>query len=398
MVAFSLAFLMVGMPIIYTLREFLPPEIKFIITYSFIAFLLLYSINYKNLLNFKFYSSQTSIISIGLGILLVMFILYAYLMNAIESFFSQFIYILIIIVVYIMLLTRKSIELKKFPFYFLIISSCAQLFSILLTPIDINYWLLHGGAFYVGDTNNSNLTSFISLLNIYSIIYYLSNYKLNLYYKFLLFMSFGISLFLYFLSFSKSAIFGFILIIVYFLIFNKNALKIIYNKKILIVLIITSIYLIFFSSTNIDLISKVNETINSINALFHGGDSHANSGAARYENYSKMFLVFQNINFFYAKGIFLTQTDNAIFQGFTDLGYFMGVYILFFIFIIPMYLIIHGRKIVKKYNNKHNLYNLYNFSIAIYIFNIPNIFFHATPYAISIWLPILLLYKVIPLK
>ncbi len=390
---FSLVFFIVGMPILYAIREYIP-NYKFIFTYSVVFIMLLTLINYKNLLKLKFYSNKPIIFNFLIGILLLLYIFYALMDQNSMLHNTEIMYLVIIFFIFISLLTRKNTDYEKLPLYFLVLSSLSQIISIALTPTDPSYWALHGGAFYVGDTKNSNLTSFISILNIIIIIYYLISVKrMRLIYKISLLAVAALSTYLYITSFSKSAILGLVLIGIYYLFLSKDARRYLYKKTPLILIILIIGYVSF---SNV-IIEKIDETTIAYDAMMHGGDTHSNSGAVRHENYLKSQKILANLGYFNGEGIFQTQADNAILQAFTDLGYFIGFISLFVILLIPFYILYKQLRLLNSYKQS-NLYDIYIVSIMIYIFNVPNIFFHATPYTISIWIPLLMIYKFTPWK
>jgi hypothetical protein len=393
-ISFSLSFLVVGLPILFIFREYIPIS-KSIFTYSLVGFMLLALINYNNLFKIKIHANIPIFIIILLFILYTLFILN--LMYVTSS--TSTIYIIITVFIYFALLTNEDKDFSIFYKYILIISSFVTVFTLVSTPLDYSYWIMNGGRLYVGDTKNPNLSSFIALANILAIIFYLytSTEKLKFIIKFI-FLIVGLgSIYIYFLSFSKSAILGLIFALIYLI--PKNFLK---NKKMIISLIVLFVLIfllsLFFSDIANQISGKFTILINAFDGYFYGKTENisVDSAAIRHQSLVKVLPILEEINLFTGNGIFTTRADFPLLQVFTDLGFFAGFLNLFLMFIFPLILI-------SKQNIKHKvLSNDFEkskyFSILLYLYNLPNLFLHGTPYEYSMWLPVLILYKFIPWK
>lgn len=312
--------------------------------------------------------------------------------------FSSGVYIFIILFIFFALLSRKNEDYINFPKYVLIISTLSTIITFITTPLDIVHWIPYGGRLYVGDTENPNLTSFIALMNVLSIIFHIrySQKAISVYMKFIYLIIALCSIYLYFLSFSKSALLGFLLALLVLIplrsYFNRTAVKILGS---LVILLILSILLV---PSMIDQIAtKFSILSNAFNSYFYGEYSNlaADSAAIRHENLNKMFELLPRIDLIYGNGMFMTRADLPILQVFTDLGIITGILNLLAMLLAPLVIFFRQYYNLKTYTNDP-LYPLYIMSVTIFLFYFPNLFFHGTPYELSIWLPILILYKFAP--
>ena len=392
--SFELSFLVVGLPILFILREYIPIS-KNIFTYSIMGFILLTLINYKNLVRLKLYSKIPIYINVLLITLYTIFLLN--LMYSPSN--SSSIYVFITILIYFALLTREEKDFSIFYKYILIISSVVTVLTLLTTPLDLNYWAYDGGRLYVGDTHNPNLSAFTALINILVIVFYLlqKDIKLKLYIKIsFLVVSLG-SLYIYFLSFSKSAIVGLVFSLIY--LFPRRLLK---NKKFLIniVILVVSVFLIliFLPAIGEEISNKFMVLNSAYDAYFYGKTSNlaADSAAIRHQTLSNVLPILKDINLFTGNSIFTTRADFPLLQVFTDLGFFAGFINLFLMLIFPLILIIKQDMRNKILSN--DLEKSKYFAVLLYLFNLPNLFLHGTPYEYSMWLPILILYKFLSWK
>jgi hypothetical protein len=135
---------------------------------------------------------------------------------------------------------------------------------------------------------------------------------------------------------------------------------------------------------------------NAYDAYFYGEtlDFAADSAAIRHQALSNVLPTLREINLFIGNGMFTTRADFPLLQVFTDLGFFAGFLNLFLMLIFPLILIL--RQNIKNKILINDFQKSQYFSILLYIYNLPNLFLHGTPYEYSMWLPILILYKFLP--
>lgn len=386
---FSLAFLLVGMPIIYITREYIPVS-KTLFTHVITLILLLMMVNYKNLVNLKFYNNKPLIFILFLILNFSLFSLYAVTSGRIFEN-QESIFIVISIFIFFALSTHKSKIYENLYIYIIIISSLTTYISLALNTAE---WILIG-RFYVGDTFNPNLSSFIALINIMTIIYYLYIYdKISLLLKSILILTIILSAYIYIISFSKSAILGLVSVLVFLMFIDRKFINI-FTKKIILFGIFFVITIPMFIP---DIFQKIEDNIVLLQYAYESyifGSKGNLSAEMRYDNLQKSFDALKNIDIFYGKGIYLTRADLPLLQVFTDLGIISGIINMLAMLLFPLIFLIKSILVVRTYRDD-KLYNLYVFSIMFYLFYLPNSFFHGTPYEHTIWLPIFILYKFVP--
>jgi len=388
---FSLAFLIVGMPIIYVLREYIPIS-KTLLTYSLTVVLLVGLIDFKNLIRIRFFNNKPKIfiLILFLNILLFLFysIGYGQLLENIESLF-----IILILFIFIAFSTHSNKDFRDLLLYILIISSLTTYVSLML---NIDEWMLRG-RFYVGDTKNPNISSFIALVNILSITYFLYQHsKIKAVFKIILLVTVFLSFYLYLLSFSKSAILGLLFAIIFLFFVEKKFIFILLKNVVLISIL--SIPMLFFIFP--DIIDMINDSIVMLQYAYDSylyGTQGNMSAEIRHNNLKEMLALLPSIDLFDGYGIFTTRADQPILQIFTDLGIIPGTINFIAMFLIPLLFLFRLLFIIKSYK-MDELYNLYIFSILIFLFYFPNSLFHGTPYEHTQWIPILMLYKFTPWK
>jgi len=370
--AFSLAFLMGGLPILFVFRDFLPFD-KQTFTYAIVFGVLVALPKYKNIINLKVFTNG---FNVSIYFLFSMSII-IFLISFIENRFShQTISIGIIIYLIFSLVTLEKKDYIYFIDYMFFISSFSVIISFIFTPTSIEYWLIRGGRFYVGDTNNPDLISWVSCIVIISAVFYFYKYKrISMFVKLYMLSSIIVAVYLWILSFSKSSILSIVMIIL-FLALKKR--KIFFNWKTTLVLII--IVISFF----VYLPDKIDTIINAINSLI-GNNTTNMSASIRYENFKKAFELFSITNFF-GYGINTFRMDSPILQMSLDLGIIISFFMLYLFFLYPMFNIF--------YYKIKNLSENELFSILLYLFFLPNLFFHGTPYEWDTWLPVVLFYAI----
>lgn len=388
---FSLAFLIVGMPIIYVLREYLPIS-KTLLTYSFIVILLLGLIDFKNLIKIKFFNNKPKIFILILILNILIFLFYAIgygqLLENVQSLF-----IILILFIFIAFSTHKNKDFKNLLFYILLLSTLTTYVSLILNTDE---WMMTA-RFYVGDTKNPNISSFIALINILSVTYFLyMNNKIKLIYKIILLLTGIFSFYIYLMSFSKSAILGLLFTIMFlFFIEKKFILNLLKNIVLISLLLIPMLFLIFP-----DTVTKINENIEILQYAYNSylyGEQGSMSAEIRHNNLKEILSLLPSIELLSGKGIFTTRADQPILQVFTDLGIIPGIINLIAMLIFPIIILLNTLFIIRSYKSDP-LYNLYIFTILIFLFYFPNNLFHGTPYEYSVWLSILMLYKFTPWK
>ena len=394
---FTLAFLLVGLPIIFALREYVPVS-KTLFTYAIVGLMLVAFVNYKNIFVLKFNSNKPLIFSLLLSMLFILFLIFYVFSETKMQHFSEAMYIFITLFTLIALSTRKMHEFVLFPYYLMIISSITTVITFLTTPLSFDFWLLNGGRLYVGDTENPNLSSFIALMNVLSIIFYFHFAKIKIKFltKLILVAIAFASLYIYFLSFSKSSLLGFMMGLL-FLIPSTFYKKRKFLKMIGALILLIIIVLISFPDFLEKISKKMMILAQAFDSYFFGEYENlaSDSAAIRHENVTQMLYLLPKVDLFHGYGIFTTRADLPPLQVFTDLGILLGFLNLFVMVLIPLYILFKQRSILKTYINDP-LYPLYLMSIVTFIFYLPNLFFHGTPYELSIWLPILILYKFAP--
>lgn len=383
--SFSLAFMLVGLPILFILREFIPIN-KQAITYSIIAINLLMLINYNNIYRIKLYFSIPFFIQYSIFVILGLFTIVALLTNGLDS---QSIYLFIVLYIYLAFYTLRGEELKDFYIYVLFISSISIYLALLLTPLDSNYWMLHGNRFYVGDTKNPGLVSSLTAINLISVIFYFSNpNKKKLIHKLFFLPLFAISPYLYFLSQGKSTILGLISIIIYLLLvipFNKIFNKI-FSNKVRVVSIIFVLYfaVIYYNQYILEFSNLILNTAYSL--LGMQSDYNVMSASIRNENF-KITLEYMSIFNIFGHGINTFRMDSPFLQTAIDFGNIMAILLFIVAVLYPVFLLFKINYLKLDINTK--------IIILIYIFYFQNFFFHGAPYEYSMWLPLLVFYKFI---
>lgn len=388
--SFIIAFLVSGLPLIFIIREYLPIP-KTLFTYAVVGLIIVLLLNIKKILTFRFYSSIPFFLNIMLFILLLLFTVNIWQYDMIQTNLSESFYTFIIFFIFIALLTRKNTEFNYLFHYILIFSSLNTILTIITTPLDASYWYATGSRLFVGDTKNPNISSFIALVNVISIIYYFYiNKNVSLIKKVTLVSIMGLSFYIYYLTFSKSAILGLFLCLIILVPIDFFKKKETYYFLIVSIISFTVISLIF--STLFDnILLKIEVLISSFYSYFYGISENIarDSAAIRHIRLKEVLPILYEINLFTGNGIFTTRTDFPLLQVFTDLGFFAGFLNLFIMLIYPIYLIIiqlKNKKYLEKYSNEY-------FAMMIYIFNLPNLIWHGTPYETSIWIPILIYLK-----
>lgn len=378
MIHVSLAFLLVGMPIIFVFREYIAVD-KSLLTNAIVILCILGVFNYRSFFMYKFYTKD-SFFEGTIFFTLTFFLFHAILNFDITN--KEVISIFAIFAIFLGILTNKSISISISE-NILIISSISVWISFLFTPTDFTYWLSHGGRFYVGDTKSPNLIGMMTGMNMITILLLHKIIKMKKKYFHILFIvTFFISLYLFVLSGNKSSYLGIALVLLYF-IFLNGVRSI---KPIILSLIFLSVIFIFISFINNDLIDKIamiwGVLKNAYTSLIIGGNDNL-SAQIRHENYSnglKTFLYDFNI---LGHGMFTNRIDLPILQTFLDLGLLPGLLFVFSVFFLPLRLIFKSIKKIESSRIK--------LIKVIYMFMLPNYFLHGTPYEYITWLPILLL-------
>lgn len=372
----SLAFFISGLPILFIVREFIPYD-KVLVTNILGASLLLLLPNYKNLFSFKLYSNSF-LVFFNLNVIFILFFIISFYKYGLNE---QSINIAISIFFIIALLSVNNNELNLLHLYVLFISSLCSLLTLYFVPTGLDYWALNGGRLYVGDTKNPSITSWSSMVNVFSIYFTFIYHKISLITKILLIIICTISLFLYFMAFSKSSIIGIFLILLFFS--YKYLNKINLNKKFIALFFATVGLLMGFSNY---LLLKSKLIFNTFESLLFG-KKEVMSAYVRYENFQKSFGLFDFNNLF-GFGISTFRMDSPILQASLDFGIFIGFFLLFISIIFPLIILFTV--------NLNKLRKESKFIIVIFLFFLPNFFFHGTPYDWMIWLPLLLFYKFKP--
>lgn len=369
---FSISFILAGLPIIFSLQSMFHLDKLFI--YSSMAIVLLSGMNYKNILLYKFNNLDLK----NFIILLVVFEFFIIALLS-KSNLKQLRDLVIIIWIVFCILTFNKYKVKhdvllKLVFY---ISLFSVIMTYISTPISLSYWSLHGGRLYIGDTKNPSLVAWTVSLNIISIFFYLYKYKVAFFVKICLSIILIIDLYLFFLAQSKSSVIGFIFIILFYILKYKS--KLVFNKKFLMFFL----YMFIISMIYWDYISYYSSLIyGSFTSLFYGNNIVL-SASIRKANFDKAFELLSISNIF-GHGINIFRMDSPILQVFIDFGNIMGIIIFILLVVYPLF---------KLYVFKYELLTINEeFSILIYLFFLPNLFFHGTPYEWSIWLPVLIFF------
>ena len=370
---YALVILLVGLPIFFSIQVLLHASSVFV--YIAMAIVLLSLMSFKNLFLFK-------LNNINLTFLIIYLILLTFLIIGIISNadFKQLRDIAIMLWIITATLTFKQKDklqqgiLLRSVFYI-------SLFSVIMiyisTPIDVSYWALHGGRIYIGETNNPNLVAWVVSMNIISIFFYLYKYTMASYVKLFFVIVLLGDVYLFFLAQSKSSFIGLILILIFYLL--RARYKVFFYKQFYIFLMVIVSIFIFYSEKILEYIKLIYETFVS---LFYG-NGLVMSADIRSENFQKTIELL-NIDNFFGYGINTFRMDSPILQVFIDFGYFFGIYVLILLFIIPMF------KIYFLLNKPLGINE--EFAVVIYLFFLPNLFFHGTPYEWNVWLPTLIFY------
>ncbi|HIP34138.1 MAG TPA: hypothetical protein EYG89_05395, partial [Bacteroidia bacterium] len=315
---FSLAFLIVGMPIVYVLREYIPIS-KALFTYGIIGVLLIGLIDFKNLIKIKLFNNKPKIFILILILNMFLFLFYAIgygqLFENIQSIF-----IILILFIFIAFSTHVNKDFKDLLFYILIISSLTTYISLTLNT---NEWMMTS-RFYVGDTKNPNISSFIALVNILSITYFLyQQHKTKIIVKFIFLMTGIASLYIYLMSFSKSAILGLFFAIIFLFFIERKFILTLLKNLIFISLIIIPILIFIFP----DIIEKIDKSIEMLQYAYYSylyGQTGSMSAEIRHNNLKEMLNLLPSVELLSGNGIFTTRADQPILQIFTDLGIIPG--------------------------------------------------------------------------
>lgn len=383
----SLAFLFSGTPLVYIFREYVPTG-KVLITQVVIVIAVLFIANYRNVFTMRFVNNKPIVF-----LLFLLFTITLFLVNAIlsgELYHSETIFIIITLFLWFGFLSLENDDFIDIVKYIYIFSSLVTICSILFNTED---WVLKG-RFYVGDTNNPNLTSYLALINIIFGLYYLYFYnRRQVWVWIMVFAIASCSLYLYLMSFSKSSILGFALVFLFYSYYRGVKLENILKLAGLL-LLIGFILVALFPSIGSDLMTKLMHLFDASNSYLTG-ESGSLSAQIRHENLSNVFSLIKSVTFFTGNGIYTTRADLPALQVLTDLGYMAFIFNIIVMYIFPVCIVLNFLFNVKSYRDC-SLSPLYVSVISIYLFYLPNNLFHGTPYEYSIWLPILALYKFTP--
>lgn len=288
----------------------------------------------------------------------------------------------IFVIIYILLLSffynTVNNQNQKMLYIPLFISSLSILFIYLSTPLSPVYWKLHGGRLFIGETDNPNLVAFVSMINILILLYILFKIKQRTIYKTFLFLMIPFSMYLYFMSFSKSSFVGVFLISLYLLF--RYSFKIVLNLK-AIFLMIAFVGIVIYTGYDIDkYIEIITKTINSL----LNGSSGNMSASIRHENFKYFFDHYSSFNMFgYGANTF--RIDSPILQLYIEYGFFISLIFFVLLVIIPLLVIF----------SKKDLLPIEEYTILLYLFYFPSLFFHGTPYEWHTWLPVVLFYMIL---
>lgn len=382
-ISFSLAFLLVGLPMLFILREYVPIDKK-LFTYSMIGLNLLLLINYKNLFSLSFY------FNIPLSVKFIIFViigLFSFISIYTYGFNDQSIYLLITLYIYMSFFTIRGEELKDFFKFLLIISSITVYLAFFTTPLDAVYWADKGGRLYLGDTKNASVVSTLTAINLICIFFYLTKENKKRLHIIILLPLLFISPYLYLLSQGKSTIIGIILILVYLFInslsnIKRNVLK--YLKYIFSLTIVLYFFYIYFQ----EFIANFFNIIISAGLSLFGLKSNLiqRSAEIRNMNFEKT-LDYMSLDNLIGYGINTFRMDSPFLQTAIDFGNIIAIMFFFVAIIFPLFYILKINYKTLERNSK--------LAILLYIFYFQNFFFHGTPYEYSIWLPLLIFIKLI---
>lgn len=368
------------------------PISKELFTYGIIAILLMGLVDFKNLIRVKLFNNKPRIFILVLISNIFLFLAYAIgegqLVHNIQSIF-----IILILFIFIALSTHQNKDFKNLLFYILIISSVTTYVSLTLNTDE---WMMTS-RFYVGDTRNPNISSFIALVNVLSVVYFLYQYReVKMVIKLFSLLTLVLSFYIYLISFSKSAILGLIFAMLFLSFIERKFVLTVLKKLVLISLLIIPIIFLLFPN----IIEKINENINMLQYAYSSylyGAEGSLSAEIRHNSLKQMLELLPSIELLSGRGIYTTRADQPILQVFTDLGILPGIINFMAMFLIPLIILFKLLSIIKSYK-ADDLYDTYIFAILIFLFYFPNSMFHGTPYEHTIWIPILILYKLTPWK
>ena len=388
---FCLAFILVGMPITYATREYLPID-KTLFSYLILTILLIKMIDFNHLFQFKFFNDKPKIFILLLIFDLLLFLIYDIGYGQLTKN-PQSVLIVLVLLFFLALSTHKKKDFQDLLPYILIISSLTTIVSLTLNTDE---WMITG-RFYVGSSGNPNESSFIALINILSIFYYLYRHQTIHYIQKLivLLISLG-SLYIYILAFSKSAIIGLIFSLVFLLFIERKFIFLVFKQVMMITFIGIPVLLFLFP----DILEKINRNIEVLQYAYYSylyGEEGSRSAVIRYHNLKEMLNLLPTIELFSGNGIFTTRADQPLLQVFTDLGIVPGIINLLVMLIFPLVIVIKSLFIFTSYK-KDPMYDLFIFSMLFFLFYFINNLFHGTPYEHTIWIPIIMLYKFVPWK
>jgi hypothetical protein len=376
----AFAFFLGGLDIVYALRTVIPFD-KLMFTYIVQIFGLILLLNYKNILKRKFYNWAPMSIITMLFLIIVISFVNSYIIKGLDK---QTFSLLILLLFFLSLFTTTKEDFSKIHYYLFYISTISTVLAWLLTPTSAEYWLTHGGRFYVSNTKNNYLPAATAIINIVTGIFILKENKKKYLWKFMFICIVILDIYIYIISQSKSTVLGILIIIIYLWINYNLSLK---NYILITLLIVLAIFSMFYFLPDIS-ITMVNVLKYTVSDLFNIGYSHTmiTSGEIRNENFKHAFsmLSFSNI---FGYGINTFRMDSPFLQLDLDLGNLLGLSFIYVGLLYPLVLI-------KKIQYKRIL-SSQKLIVLIYLFNLSNLFFHGTPYIYNSWIPILLLYKMI---
>lgn len=381
--SFGLAFLLVGLPSLYVLRDFVPINGK-VFTYFFTAIAILMLFNIKNVLNIKFYLLKPILISSTIFVILLLFTTNSIVVH---GFNQQSMYLIILMLIYFSFFSIRGIELNDFFKYVLYISSFSVYIAFAFTPTDMAYWQPLNGRFYLGDTENPGLVSVLTTVNILAITMHLIDKKHTISDKVFLYPLFIISPYLYLLSQGKSTIVGIAVVLIFLLIkYYKKITK--QYKKLLKTLVFLSVFFALIYSFFYKFVDKFFTDVTSsfLSLLGYQSTVKQMSAEIRNENFIET-MNYMSLDNFFGHGINTFRMDSPFLQAAVDLGNILALLLFFIVVIYPLFFL---------YRIKFtNLDDSTKIVILYFVFAFQGFFFHGTPYEYSLWLPVLIFYKFI---
>jgi len=366
---FSLIFLLIGLPIVFSVECYFGIDKS--ITYFFIACVLLIGSDLKRI----------NLISISVPLFFVFLLSCGIIIIFITQniFNKQLLELGVVFYCIFLALTYKNNpdEYNKLIFIAFYISLVSILLIYMTTPLSSAFWLFHGGRLYIGDTKNPNLVSWVAMTNIITILYIINRLDISNIYKFVLVITIPFSGYLYFMSFSKSSIVG--LVFIFFYYFKIMKLKIIFNKWLLVIFFFLGTIIYFHE---FDIVKYLNILGHAFYSLIFGGSTNM-SASIRHEHFKYFLKHFSNFRLF-GHGVNTFRLDSPILQLYIDIGFEFALFFLVLFVFIPSYIIL-----IKK-----NISVIEEYIIILYLFYLPNMFFHGTPYEWNTWLPTILFYMI----